>query len=608
MQRVRHLDGLGLWCRADYAENALWPKLVFQYVRQKRGKSIHGHPLSLWWMDFGRQNLFSLTSHDTEQAIDVVFDVSVIALIDDESAPEEVKALSADWLQSAIRVWVTPEARVEVDRDSDLVRRRQSIAKLRRFEPLHVSMIDFDRALPGMTSLVCQTPDHDKLSVNDVSDVRHLTYAVTAGKRFLVTRDDRLLRRRRLVAAHYPLTVLRPGELVLHLDRSTRLSPQVALPDRRLRNAPVGATDLDDVVIAFLDTQRGERRVEFEQAFLRAAANPQLNEIQVVKDGDTRAAVMVIDLTDPHVARVPLFRIGRIVGAPTIARHLLGTVSLRATQAGRILTNISDSHLTPEAASFTNEFGFFVEGQSLWKCGSLGCVTIEEVCRRLRDNPLPPDARAAAERVLGELSAVETRSFPASARLERTLWPARVIGVGIPSFIIPIRANWARELFDSRLAAQGLFDPEQSLILNPQNVYYRSGQGGNPQAGSRLIWYVSGQYAGTDVKAARACSSCDEVVVDSASRVYKSFRRLGVYSWPDLTRLSKGTSRKVAAIRFGRTQEFDKPVTLSVIRSWYTSATGKTLSVQSPMPIPEMVFQSIIEEGVASVGTRTNGH
>jgi ribosomal protein S18 acetylase RimI-like enzyme len=42
VQRSRHLDGLGLWCRSDYAENALWPKLGFQFVRERRGRSIQG--------------------------------------------------------------------------------------------------------------------------------------------------------------------------------------------------------------------------------------------------------------------------------------------------------------------------------------------------------------------------------------------------------------------------------------------------------------------------------------------------------------------------------------------------------------------------------------
>lgn len=609
VQRLRHLDGLGLWCRTDYAENALWPKLGFQYVRERRGRSIHGHPLSLWWMDFGHQNLFSLASFGHEQTVDVVFDMSVIALMDEESAPSEIRALSADWLQNSLRAFVTPEARVEIDRDSDSVRRRHSIAKLQRFDPLHASMTDFDRALPEMARLVCPTVDYGSLSANDQSDIRHLAYTVTAGEPFFVTRDDRLLRRRKQIAERYALTLLRPAELVLHLDRSAnKLSQHLPLPDRRLRIVPAAATDLDDAVVAFLDTEHGERRVQFEQAFLQSASNPQENEIQLVKDGDQCVAILVIDVSDPHVARVPLFRTARVAQSTIVARHLLGAVALRAASAGRILTSISDPHMTPAAASFMTELGFFEQGNSLWKCGFLGAVTVDEICGRLGDAALPSDAHAAADRVLTELRATENRSFPESARLERTLWPARVLGVGIPSYIIPIQPSWARELFDSRLAAQGLFEPEQTLILNPQNVYYRSAQGGNPPPGARVVWYVSGHYAGAEIKAARACSSCDEVVIDSAARVYKSYKRLGVYSWHNLSRMAKGTSRRVAAIRFGRTHEFDNPVTLSVLRSLYSSATGKTLSVQSPMQIPESMFRSIIQEGVTSVGSRAVGH
>lgn len=534
--------------------------------------------------------------------------MNVIALIDEALAPPEIHALLADWLQNSLRAFVTPEARVEVDRDSDLVRRRRSIIKLQRFEPLHASMTEFAMTIAPMAGLVCPGIDYASLTENDQSDIRHLAYTVTAGEPFFVTRDDRLLRRRRQIAERYPLTLLRPAELVLHLDRSAnKLSQHLPLPDRRLRVVPAAATDLDDAIVAFLDTEHGERRLQFEQAFLRPASNPQENEIQLVKDGEHCVAILVVDLTDAHVARVPLFRIARVAQSEIIARHLLGTVALRAAKAGRLLINMSDPHLTPAAASFMAEFGFFEEGNSIWKCGWFGAVTADAVCSQLGDVPLPSDARAVAERILTEFRIVENRSYPASARLERMLWPARVLDVGIPSYIIPIQPSWARELFDSKLAAQGLFEPDQMLILNPQNVYYRSGQGGNPVPGARLIWYVSGQYGGTDIKAARACSSCEEVVIDSAARVYKSYRRLGAYSWRNLSRLAKGTSRRVAAIRFGRTHEFEKPVTLSVLRSLYSSATGKTLSVQSPMQIPEAMFRSIVQEGIASIGLRAAG-
>lgn len=88
---------------------------------------------------------------------------------------------------------------------------------------------------------------------------------------------------------------------------------------------------------------------------------------------------------------------------------------------GGVLVNISDPHLTSAAASFMAEFGFFEEGESIWKCGLLGAVILDEICSRLADAALPSDARAAAEKILTELRVAENRSYPASARLERTL-------------------------------------------------------------------------------------------------------------------------------------------------------------------------------------------
>src|SRR5262249_20666256 len=164
----------------------------------------------------------------------------------------------------ALRGFVTPEARVEVNRDSDPDRRLRSIARLQRFEPVHASMMDVDKAGPELAQIVFPNADYEGLSENDQSDIRHLAYATTARLPFFVTRDGRLLRRRKAIAERHPLTLLRPAELVLHLDRSiSALSPNAPLPDQRLRIAAATSTDLDDALVAFLDTEHGERRVDF---------------------------------------------------------------------------------------------------------------------------------------------------------------------------------------------------------------------------------------------------------------------------------------------------------------------------------------------------------
>lgn len=58
--------------------------------------------------------------------------------------------------------------------------------------------------------------------------------------------------------------------------------------------------------------------------------------------------------------------------------------------------------------------------------------------------------------------------------LERIIWPGKISGTNIPSYIVPIRPHWSTDLFDGRLATGRLWAADTELVLNPDSVYYRA--------------------------------------------------------------------------------------------------------------------------------------
>ncbi len=159
------------------------------------------------------------------------------------------------------------------------------------------------------------------------------------------------------------------------------------------------------------------------------------------------------------------------------------------------------------------------------------------------------------------------------SEIERLLWPAKITDAAIPTFIIPIRPEWAKELFDEELANQTLFGATPELALNRESVYYRSNQNsGGLRAPGRILWYVSSgaRYSGTGQ--IRACSRLDEVVVADPKSLYRRFKRLGVYRWERVYEVAKkDVSNRIMALRFSDTELFKAPISrkqaLSILKN-----------------------------------------
>ena len=185
------------------------------------------------------------------------------------------------------------------------------------------------------------------------------------------------------------------------------------------------------------------------------------------------------------------------------------------------------------------------------------------------------------------------------ANIERSLYPAKITEAGIPNFIVPIRPEWAENLFDEELAKQNIFGARKELALRREVVYYRSVKNsGGLKAPGRILWYVSqGSKAGRyyQVQAIRACSRLEEVVVDTPNSLFRQFRRLGVYAFEDVLKTANNNQQsKVMAIKFSDTEIFNKPIFFDKIKE----VLEKNITLQSPYKITEEQFYKLYNEGI----------
>ncbi|GAH36912.1 unnamed protein product, partial [marine sediment metagenome] len=141
--------------------------------------------------------------------------------------------------------------------------------------------------------------------------------------------------------------------------------------------------------------------------------------------------------------------------------------------------------------------------------------------------------------------------FQNGYQLEKLLYPAKIKDFDIPCFIIPIKRVWATQLFEEKLLEQRLqlFKDKSELMLNRQNVYYRSAQPKRLKSPARIIWYIS--KTKNENGYISACSYIEKIEIDLPKKLFKKYQNLGIYEWKQIYKLAKeDMSHKIMAFVF----------------------------------------------------------
>ena len=496
----------------------------------------------------------------------------------------ESKALADDWLVDQIELVVTPELSRELNRLANGPEKQRQRLAAGQYRALSVDRGAAESAALRIIDHVRRTQGID-LSIDpaDASDVRHVAQAGLAGVTVLATRDGQLLRWAAAATDVCGVRVMRPADVVLHVDELARAQAYqpVQLQDTGYRLAPVRSGSETELV-TFLNGGEGEQKPKYLSWVRPLLAGGQRWSRTILRNPDGDPIAFYVTGAHDSQLEIPVFRIKPQRLENTVARQLLYLFREQALREECSIMRITDPCLAKYTAVAIRENGF-IQHNGSWvglvirSCSDAG--TIDEL------------AASAAQTVNLRMPALRSHmSAAVAADLERALWPAKITDSELPTYLIPIKPTWAADLFG---IPQTMFPRADMLGISREHVYYRSPRPRVEQAPARLLWYVTRSGHG-GLGAVIGCSRLDEIVTDKPPALYQTFRHLGVWHRDQIAQAAH--HGLALALRFADTEIFPHQISLRQLRQ-LAAAYRQTLPLRSPQKITADLFAVIYQEG-----------
>lgn len=561
-------EGIGLHCRNDYGLDNMWSGNAFIPKWEKPGRGKNGKPLTYWWCDYGHPNLLSITvNQKLESKLCVVIDGQIFFDLygdDDESSDNnESKLLLANWLESELELCITDGIFIQINHlDNDEERKKyRQFAENQQFTVLPCKSDDLDDYQERLQNFLSQK----NISTSEIN-FHHLVRAIVSDSHIFVTRDSRLLDIANEIYEYFKLSVIRPENLIVQLNEFTR-NPKyqpTRLSGSSLEQVTVKKGEEETITNYFYCPDQNETKAQFQQKLRRFLTNPENFTCFKVVDAENKPlALIVYGKHNDYELEIPIIRVAENALSATLAQHLIFKSILHSAGENRQSTIINDCFLQEQVNHAIQEYQFIRVHDNFIRLNLAVAETAEKLSKRLKKIAANPEKQY---RFLIQLAkSIKQESFihniQDSANIERFLFPAKIIDAEIPTYIIPIQARWAKDLFDEGLANQhlSLFAAKSELAFNKEAVYYRSAKTyGKLKAPFRILWYVSLDPNYVHVGAIRACSLADEVIIDKPENLFQIFQRLGVYKLEDLLSINKDKDDNIMAIRFSYTELLNK--------------------------------------------------
>jgi GNAT superfamily N-acetyltransferase/predicted nucleic acid-binding protein len=561
-----------LLCRRDYELDKFWERLGFQYSGEKSGRGTKQAILSNYRYPLQR-DLFVIPRESAltgaGNRIKVVIDSNVFYHLLEANGGHP---LQADWLLEDVDLYVTPELNGEIYRSDNPKQRQQGLDFVRTF-PVIASRRTDQAYFDQLYQLLKDRLASQNLTPQDESDLRHLVYSVDGNADYFVTQDEGI--RQKLgedIQRHYGLTILRPEELIIRIDEYTNRTNYgtESLAGSSVRVRQIKSDEVDPMIRRFHRVV-GEKQSHFREKLSIFLNHPSKYQVMIIAAHEDQTwGVLIIDRSFPHRLDIPLFLLIDPARMAALASHLLTWLTEVAANEHRNFVCLQDVYTRIDVDALTSA-GYQRFGQSWCKVCAKSVFTTGELEAFLMDlKGRHSEETVLLDGILDKLtSANNAKDSYLLLHVERLLWPLKISEVEAPCYIVPIRPHWAMDLFDTNLGKETLYGSDPSRVFRMDNVYYRSSAQKLPTAPSRILWYVSRdpyrQHGG--LSAVRACAYVDEVQIGNPKVIFGRFRKLGVYSWVDLIRHTKGNlNESLLAFQFSRTELLKRPVSLDSLK------------------------------------------
>lgn len=581
----RGLAGVRLSCRRDFSANNFWPKMGMVAAHEKLGRGKIPSELNIWIRRNKRPDLFTDTTNDTELPL-AVLDANVFYDLNPsghEQRNQESLCLLADWLNEALTFCLVDEIYNDIERNSTTAERDIQRNRVQSYLLLPPDPEKSDSLCPALFDLL----NWNNPTPSQRSDVAHIAKSIVNNASYFLTRDEELLAISDEILERFELRIVRPIDLASSFDFENRkeLYEPARFCGTNLNKDLLTERDTDKITETFQASTQGESQSQFKAKFRSLVALSLKNRNQGVWQiaGATPHAVYSAQISRDELDSemiVELLRVAHSPACATLAQHtILGIIQEAYEQrVNKII--ICERLLSSEIVQALRTL-HFSQSSGKWTRSLLReRITIEE----------------ASERFQPKAQEIQIPMQLMTTTLEASHWPLKITGGNVITYTVPIRPEWARQLFDKNLSEQELFGSSSDLALNRENVYYRSSKSPGPVCPARILWYVTKTPNMPGTGAIRACSRLISVKTGPAKRLFSEFKRIGVYQWREIQTLTEGNPYDpIMALHFADTELFSTPVSLDFLKG---IGTGKML--QSPCKIDEEQFIQIYEQGTST--------
>lgn len=449
-----------------------------------------------------------------------------------------------------------------------------------------------------------------KMTTSDASDLRQLARVIGSNVKvtFFVTRDQRLLGEvEEDIYKQFELLIIHPTDFIIRLDelrREAEYQP-IRLAGTNVERKRVQSGEQDSLIDQFLSYAQGESKAKFRRMLRQFLSNlEQFECFTVGRREEESIALIVYDRGEERELKVPVFRFKDNKLTSTVLRHCIFQCFSTAASEKRQFTRITEAYLKDSTIIALQEDSFLRTGNEWLRINLAIIQNSEDISSHI--SSLCKEPSKGYEQYLPFVNVLADKNLVSNTELvadiEQMLYPAKIADAEIPNFIIPIRAWWAKDLFDKELAEEIIWGAKEELAFKREVVYYRSKQAsGGLKAPSRILWYVSktgsGRSSSSILGAIRACSRLDEIVIGKPKDLHKRFRRLGIYSFGDVLKTAGNDfNREIITIKFSDTELLKKPLELREVEQ----IIGHKISVRAPYKITKEAFTMVYNIGTST--------
>ena len=579
----KNYRGISLSCRTDftYASN-VWKNFGFVPLDKVRSRSYNENYLNKWWYDFNQPTLFSKSSASKVKAL---LDMNIIVKLREAENSETVnpledpRGLLSDWLIDETELCFAPEAYNEIDRDENLQRAAKTRNFLMSFSQLQVDIEKQEKFVSELESIICGT------SENDISDRKQVASCIVSHTPYFITYDDGLLNRRSQIEEKYLIQIYNPQEFIIQIDQL--LHGEEYLPNQ-LKGvysdsiSKLNSQELFSCVDRFWMQKMGEDKQAFSTSVYNMV-NANGGALYVLKRyGEVIAFYGFIEKQDS--TDIELLRILAKDMCGAIFFKLISNILQTTLNGNKSQIVLNEKFITEEQKEILSNFGFIRQDDYYVKYVFNKVIKKEDISLITR-KIYPEVTINHSDRILFEV--------------ERKLFPLKIKGLNIPTYIIPIQPYWAGQLFDITIAGEDLFGANPEKLWSFENVYYRHTKPITEKCPARILWYASGKDKfHSHTKSIIASSYLTDVMTGKPKTLFRVNRRYGTYEWKDISKLCDGNiNMDIRTLKFCHTEVFGYPVNYNKIQDILMSNGRKRNTFASPVEINESIFFQIYQLG-----------